>query len=298
MNSISTFPRQVVHARNGNRGQALTLFLVTALLLLSLVFSAVYLSHLGVIKVASANRIDAVAISAATWEARALNLIAALNEGVYQCIRLIRWICAIWAVLAVAASTGYGAALFSAYSDYAQDIIRNLWSRAEELADWSKKVKEMAPGLVLGETADLSRKLRVTGLLSPSVPGGSHDGETTLELHLKEGDEIGLSEALAPILNLLGSGIGKAVKSILNPILAGLLGASQEPIRLLVPDADFNTRQYVRFSGYFDEEAISLPLIPPTGRRRFAFSSCAQPYGGGATQMTWKSRLFEKEASP
>ena len=33
-------------------------------------------------KVASANSTDAVALSAATWEARGLNIIAALNDGI------------------------------------------------------------------------------------------------------------------------------------------------------------------------------------------------------------------------
>ncbi len=295
MNRISLYPRQICQARLGNHGQAVSLFLVTAVLLMSLIYSAVYLSHQGVLKITAINKIDSVAISAATWEARGLNLIAALNEGVYECIRLIRWICAIWAVLAIASATGYGAAIFSAYSDYAEDIIRNVWERATELADWAERVKEMTPSLVLAETAALSAKLGVTGVLTPTNPVGSHDSEGTLELHLKKGKKIGISEALAPILDLLGSGIGGAVKSILNPILAGILGASQEPIRLLIPEDDFDRRQVVRFSGYREAEGLSVPFIGPLGRRRYAFSTTAQPYGGGSTEMTWKSRLFETE---
>jgi hypothetical protein len=296
MSTLSVFPRQVIHARDGNRGQAAALFLVTAVLLLSLVFSAVYLSHQGVLKVTSSNRVDSIAISAATWEARGLNLIAALNDGVYQCIRLIRWICAIWAVLAIASASGYGAALFSAYSDYAQDIIRNLWNRARELSDWAEEVKDMTPCLVLAETAALSSKLRVAGILAPANAGGSHDAAGTLELHLKHGTAIGLSEALSPILDILGSGVGKAVKAILNPILAGLLGGSIEPIRLLVPEDDFERCQYVRFSGYGEAEGLPLPFLGPQGRRRYPFSTAAQPFGGGSTEMTWRSRIFEPEA--
>jgi hypothetical protein len=294
MNAISYFSRQVILSRSGNKGQAAALFLVTAVLVLSLVFSAIYISHQGVLKIASANKIDSVALSAATWEARGLNLIAALNDGVYQCIRLIRWICAIWAVLAVAAATGYGAALFSAYSDYAEEIIRNLWNRATELAEWAEKVKEATPSLVLADAVSLSLKMNVVGMLTPGNPKGAHDGKNTLELHLKKGKPIGLSEALSPILDLLGSGIGDAVKAILNPILAGLLGASQEPIRLLVPEDDFDKRQFVRFSGYRDEDGLDLPFIGPAGRRRYPFSTYACPYGGGSTSMTWQSRLIDK----
>ncbi len=293
MTTISYFTGQVIHARGGDRGQAVALFLITAVLLLSLIFSAVYLSHQGVLKITAANKIDSIAISAATWEARGLNLIAALNEGVYECIRLIRWVCAIWAVLAIAAATGYGAALFSAYSDYAEDIIRNLWDRATELSEWAERVKDMTPSLVIAETATLSMKLKVSGILMPANPGGSHDAKETLELHLKKGEKIGISEALAPILDLLGSGIGGAVKSILNPILAGILGASQEPIQLLIPEDDFEKRQFIRYSGYREADGLSLPFLGPLGRRRYAFSTCAQPYGGGCTEMTWKSRLCE-----
>lgn len=295
MNAVSYFPRQVALARLGNRGQAAALFLVTAVLLLSLVFSSVYISHQGILKIASANKVDSIALSAATWEARGLNLIAALNDGVHQCIKLIRWIAAIWAVLAIAAATGYGAALFSAYSDYAEEMIRNVWNRARELAEWADKVKEATPSLVLAETVSLSRKLEVVGLLSPCNPKGRHDAPDTLELHLKKGKAIGLSEALSPILDLLGSDVGDAVKAVLNPILAGLLGASQEPIRLLEPEDDFVERQFIRFSGYRDEKGLDLPFIGQIGRRRYPFTTLAQPYGGGCTAMTWQSRLFKKE---
>lgn len=298
MRSISFFSRQVALAVRGEHGQAIPLFLVTIVLLLSLIYTAVYLSHQGVLMVSSANAIDSVAISAATWESRSLNIIAALNEGVYQCIRLIRWVCAIWAVAALAAATGYGLPFFSAYSDYARGIIRNLWNRARELSEWADRVKEITPSLVVVETVSLSSKLNVAGMLSPTNPGGPHDGADTLELHLKKGEPIGLSEALGPILSILNSGLGKAVKSILNPILAGLLGGSPEPIRLLVPENDFPDRQFVRFGGYRIEEGLDLPFIGTFGRRRYAYASYAQPYGGGTTQMTWKSRLFEKEDRP
>jgi hypothetical protein len=295
MKTISRFPRWIVLARAGNRGQAAALFLVTAVVLLSLVFSAVYLSHQGVLKTASADRIDSLAISAATWEARGLNLIAALNDGVLQCFRLIRWICAVWAALAVLAATGYGAAIFSAYSNYARRFVRNLWERARDLAGWADKVREATPGLVLAETASLAEKLKVVGALSPCNPEGTHDAEGTLELHLKQGEPMGLADAMLPILTALGSGLGKAVRAILNPIVEGLLGASGEPIRLLVPEDDFDKAQSVRFTGFAEEEGLSLPFVPPAGRRRYVFSSFACPYGGGSTSMTWKSRLFEKE---
>ena len=55
MTAISYFSRQAIQSRLGNRGQATALFLVTSVLILSLVFSAIYISHQGVLKIASAN---------------------------------------------------------------------------------------------------------------------------------------------------------------------------------------------------------------------------------------------------
>lgn len=292
MSGLSWFVRQVAFSRSGNRGQATTLFLVTSLVMVSLVYSAAYLSHEGVRRVSSANSIDAIAISAATWEARCLNVIAALNDGVSQCFRLIRWICAVWAALAVAAATGVGIPAFQAYTDYAKVAIRNLWERAREFARWSDRVRAMAPGLVLSETATLCSRLEVVGVLHPSNPRGRHDSESTLELHLERGEPLGLADALAPIL---GVKTGKPARKILNPILAGLLAANPEPIRLLRPEADFGRRQRVRFTGYRTTESVLFPWVGNVGGRRYPFTAWACPYGGGATEMSWKSRLFEPE---
>src|SRR4030065_150920 len=100
------------HTRRGAYGQAALLLLPTLTAILSVVFAAVYVAHLGVEKIASANAVDAIALSAATWEARGLNLIAAFNDGIQQCFRLIRWTWVFWAAMAIAACTGVGLPAF------------------------------------------------------------------------------------------------------------------------------------------------------------------------------------------
>jgi hypothetical protein len=109
---LSMFPRQALYLRQGAHGQAAVLLLTTLTAILSVVFMAVYLSHLGTEKVASANAVDAIVLSAATWEARGLNMIAALNDGIEQCFRLIRWTSVVLAAMAIAALPGLGLSAF------------------------------------------------------------------------------------------------------------------------------------------------------------------------------------------
>ena len=113
---IGFFSRQAIQLRAGNRGQATALFLVVVVTLLAVVFASIRLHHVAMARVATADSVDAIALSAATWEARCLNLIAALNDGAIQCFRVIRWTCVVWAALAVAAATGYGAPAFALYT--------------------------------------------------------------------------------------------------------------------------------------------------------------------------------------
>ena len=95
MTRIGYFSRQAVRLRSGNPGQATALFLVVAATLLVVVFASIRLHHVAVARVSTADSVDAIALSAATWEARCLNLIAALNDGAIQCFRVIRYTCVV-----------------------------------------------------------------------------------------------------------------------------------------------------------------------------------------------------------
>lgn len=299
---ISFYTRQIRHVRRGNAGQAAILFLTTVSAILVLVFSAIYTAHLGAEKVASSNAVDAIALSAATWEARGLNLIASLNDGILQCFRAIRSICVVWAALAVAACLGAGMPAFTAYSQRAPGLIRAYWNCAKQLEEWAGKVKSLTPYLVLAETASLAGKLQVTGMLTPVDPRGSHDGENTLELHLKYGPPLYLSDALSPISGIPGKiakwkwakGIVRAVTIVIDAAIRSLLGAGGPPIRMLEPEEDFPRRQKVRYAGYKTVAPLPIPSINRAETHGFLAESFAEPYGGGIADMTWRSRLTEK----
>lgn len=298
---ISIFTRQVTFLRRGDHGQAAVLLLTCITAVLSLVFAAVYVSYLGAEKVATANAVDAIALSAATWEARGLNMIAALNDGILQCFRLIRWTCVVWGAMAVAACTGLGLPTFLEYSRRAAQIIRSSWRTARQFAQWSEKIKDAVPFLVLAETADLSRKLNVTGVLYPFDPRGPRDHERTLELHLVRSAPISLIDALSPIHDAkrkIGKWkwarkIVKRIVGIIDQSLRTAIGTDPVSLTMLLPEDHLPERQKIRFAGYREISSIPVPFHPPSSRNRFPIEASAEPYGGGVADMSWKSRFTE-----
>lgn len=302
---ISMFARQSLVIRQGEYGQAATLLLTTITAILSVVFLAAYVAHLGTEKVATANAIDAIALSASTWEARALNIIAALNDGILQCFRLIRWTSALWAAMAVAALSGVGLTAFLDYSKRAARIIRSAWDTARQLAMWAEKVKDAVPYLILAETARLSRERTVTGGLYPFNPRGPHDHAQTLELHLTKGPPLTLSDALTPIHRVkqkIGKWkwarkIGRKIIGIIDSALHAALGSDPAPIHMLVPEEDLPRRQKVRFGGFRTVSSVPIPFFPPPSGNRFFMESAAEAYGGSATEMSWGSRSTEWETN-
>jgi len=304
MTTIGYFSRQAVQLRAGNLGQATALFLVVAATLLVVVFASIRLHHVAAARVSTANSVDAIALSAATWEARCLNLIAALNDGAIQCFRVIRWTCAVWAALAVAAAFGFGAPAFAEYSGEARRLIAGYWGTAHLLVSWSEKIRKAAPYLVLGEVAALSNRRNVAGILSPLNPLGPHDGKDTLELHLAPGAPITLADAIAPIRDALNKlkrvrfldGAMKSVIAFLETTLHGIAGTDKGPIRMLEPEKDFPDRQFVRFEGIHTVPDLPIPFLGEQGKRRVLEEATAQPYGGGSAEMTWRSRLTERGA--
>lgn len=302
---LSFFPRQIRARRSRAGGQATVLLAATLAVLLALTFSTVRLQHLWTEKAATANAVDAVALSAATWEARGLNVIAALNDGILQCLRLIRWTCVVWASLAVAACFG-ATGPFLEYSRRAPKIIRNLWDCAAQLAKWSETVREAVPLLVLREAASLSKRSGVQGVLFPFRPGGPHDGRETLELHVTHGPPLTLADAISPISAVPGKiGKWKWAKKIVRMVSGTLNGAVRSliagaaPIRMLVPEEDLLRRQRVRFAGAKRPSPLPIPypaVVP--GDRPLSDAAVAEVYGGGAAEMGWRSRLAADRTEP
>jgi hypothetical protein len=229
-------------------------------------------------------------------------MIAALNDGILQCFRVIRWTCVVWAALAVAACSGVGMPAFAAYSRQAVRMIRSYWRCARELADWSVKIKSLTPYLALAETISLSKKLNVVGTIHPFDPRGPRDGRNTLELHVAPGPPLYLVDALGPIAQVprrirkwkwAGRAVGQ-ICAVIGAAMQAIVGGDPRPIRMLVPESDFPKWQKVRFAGFRSSPPLPVPDIDWSKARRFHFESFAEPYGGSATDMTWRSRLTGK----
>lgn len=299
---IGYFTRQAVRLRAGNPGQATALFLVVAASVLVVVFASIRLHHVAVARMSTADSVDAIALSAATWEARCLNLIAALNDGAIQCLRVIRWTCTVWAALAVAAAFGFGVPAFVEYTREARRLVAGYWDTAHLLVSWTEKIRKAAPYLVLGEVAALSSRRNVAGILFPTNPRGPHDGKNTLELHLAPGAPIPITDAVAPIRGVLErlkkvrflKSAMKAVIALLDTALRGIVGTGKGPLRMLEPETDFADRQFVRFEGIHAVPSLPIPFLEEAGKRRVRDTATAQPYGGGSAEMTWRSRLTER----
>jgi hypothetical protein len=299
---IGFFSRQALYAASGNHGQATTLLLVVSATLLTTVLGGVAFHHYHLGRQAAADAIDSIALSAATWEARGLNLIAALNDGAAECIRVIRWTCVVWGVLAVSAAFGAGLPAFLSYTREARRIISGYWDTAHLLVSWSGKIRDAVPYLVLAEAASLAKQQNVKGVLRPWNPRGPHDGKDTLELHVSPGPPVSLPEAISPVTDTLDrlkkyrilKGALKTVSASLDGALRGILGTARGPIRMLVPEPDFRQRQWVQFVGYLERPVLPVPFLGEGGTRRFPSSAAAEPYGGSSEEMTWRSRLVER----
>jgi len=295
---LSLFPRQRLRLRSGCAGQATILLLATVSALLSIGLAALQLQHLGTETVEVTNRIDSIALSAATWEARGLNIIAALNDGILQTLRLIRWTCIVWAALAIAACFG-SVGPFLEYSRRAPGILRNLWDCALQLSRWSGKVRDAIPWLVLQETASLADRFHIRGTLIPMDPRGKHDGKNTLELHIAPGPPITFEEAISPITRIprkiakwrWAKRIVRLVTSVIERALRGILGDIPGSIRMLVPEEDLPLRQKVRFAGWRSPSPLPVPFLPLPKSAPIADFAVGEVYGGAAAEMTWKSRL-------
>lgn len=91
----------------------------------------------------------------------------------------------------------------------------------------------------------------------------------------------------------MGKKIAGKVIGIIDSVLRPVLGSDTAPIYLLVPEEHFPSRQKVRFAGFRPVTPIPVPFLPAPSNIRFLFETAAEPYGGGATEMSWKSRFTE-----
>ncbi len=141
--------------RCGNKneqGQALVFVVITLVTLIVFIASVANVGRELSYKMDLQNTADSASIAGAVWEARGLNLIAGLNQGIVLAVELIIIIVAAIAILGVCSATlwwaGLGEACASALPlvlNYANKAIKRLWKTAVEMSRLEEKIAKIFP---------------------------------------------------------------------------------------------------------------------------------------------------------
>ena len=152
--------RRLHSAQHGRGGQALVFVLLTVVTLIAFIALTVNLSELLARKIHMQSAADAAALSGAVWQARCLNLVAALNIGITACMAGITAM-----IIAIAISRG---ALIPSLGPK----IAKLYRAVRKMARVQDVIIRIAPILVEAEVYRISRLNEAMGALAfkPALP--------------------------------------------------------------------------------------------------------------------------------
>lgn len=183
------------------------------------------------------NAADASAVSGAAWEARGLNLIASLNQGIVTMFGIMT---------AYVVVTGISAYCFPALGSQlvrcAPDVLITLYTIAGEMAKIEKKVVSVTPYLTEGEAVRIADadSPRAVAVPYPFIPGNPHDRQENLGLHVRKGR---LKEVVRKILDMALEVIPKPVRDALDT----------EPTKSFVKDPFYKALEATADSFDFDD---------------------------------------------
>ncbi len=220
----------------GDTGQAAVFVVITLVTLLVFVATVANVGRELSYKMEMQNTADSASMAGAVWEARGLNLIAGLNQGIVLCIELIIIIVAAIAILGVCAGTlwwaGIGEACASALPvviNFANKVIRRLWNTAVEMSKLEKKIAEIVPFIVpvavgLAGGANPHSPVAIPYPYQPSdkVPPPLKPQEISLNV-----DKGGFQDLIKAIMEDISKTLDK-VFPLLSKAL-GLLGSAIQP---------------------------------------------------------------------
>lgn len=236
--------------RNLERG-AVSLLLIAGLVGLSAVLF--FVLHEGAeiqARIELQRAADAAATSGAVWEARAYNLIAAMNEGILICVTTAFTALAIVAALKICAATVVGAAVCGLALANTEEMLiqtaKTSWQTATELSSLERYIQKSAPYFVLYATDQSARDNGAEhGFSYPYIPegmGGDHDRLSTLTLHLKDGGFKAVEKKVLEKLSLQLPGPVDKVLDLLLVLVDQILRTAGEDPDPLVLDDDFRPR--------------------------------------------------------
>lgn len=143
------------YSSHKEQGQAVVFVVITLATLIIFIAAVANVGRELSYKMDMQNTADSASIAGAVWEARGLNLIAGLNQGIVLTVELIIIIVAAIAILGVCSATlwwaGIGEACATALPvvlNFANNAIRRLWNTAVEMSKLQEKIAKDFPFMV------------------------------------------------------------------------------------------------------------------------------------------------------
>lgn len=206
-----------------NRGQTYIFSVSAAFVLVLFLLFVLHTGNLVKERIQLQNASDSSAISGAVWEARGLNILAALNTGMTIAIAIIVFEVAVLLALSTVCfltfwAGGGACSLIPSWASFMKETIPSLWRSAKEMENIGDKVVKVFPALAIGDAVRIAYTNPGTefGIVYPFVPGdyGSEDGKLTL--HVRKGD---FGEIIDHIESVISQVVEKAVSWALGDVM-------------------------------------------------------------------------------
>ncbi|RMG57030.1 MAG: hypothetical protein D6713_10395 [Deltaproteobacteria bacterium] len=242
---------------------------------------------------------EAIALSLATWEARHLNISAALNEATVSCIKGIRLILMKGAVSVGLAVHGNFGPIFR-FSREGRKAVKKLWSLATKYSSLNRKVRKTYP-LVLAESLrELCSYYDVKGIPFPLISGSKGKGNSSLILPVVESPNLEISGSIRAAIrkarsykprNPFKKKLFKVAYSLFERILRAFFSLKGHAF-LQVPARKAEELGKIHILAVSREKSPFLSSFYPKKYRTWSVAA-ATVIPGDVFKPTWKSRLTE-----
>lgn len=176
------------------------------------------------------NAADSSAMAGAAWEAKGLNILAALNTGMVIAVSLI--IVEVMVLIALTSlcfltwwAGGGTCDLIPSWSNFMEETIPKLWKSAKEMERLGEKVVKIFPYFAIGEALRVgaSNPKAEIPVVYPFLPGEFDDppqGRRVM-LHVKKGSFEDVAEACGRFVEKI---TGKLLSSVAGKTIGGMIG--------------------------------------------------------------------------
>ncbi len=224
------------YSSHGEQGQAAVFIVITLITLIIFVAAVANIGRELSYKMEMQNTADSASIAGAVWEARGLNLIAGLNQGIVLSVELIVITVSAIAILGVCSATlwwaGIGEACASALPEvinFAKDAIPRLWKTAVEMSKLERKIVKTFPYMVPAaiELASGANPNSPVSIPYPYQPSDSVPPPLTPQAISLNVDNGTFQDLIKAIMNDTAKTIDKVFPLLSHAL--GLLGRSISP---------------------------------------------------------------------